>query len=139
MKSKFKVVIRWLLFFPAGIIGCMLFRTVVNTSMYGNPEWQVGAFATASEPWGFLFLSLWIIPRWHRSLILIFSIIYIAAYSADLIYCLLWFSKKQSIHEITLQIITSLSGIVSSAISMAYFLRKYKKEVITISKTDNHA
>jgi hypothetical protein len=134
--STWKTVVRWLIFIPAGLIGIILFRLGVLLAMWGNPEgqWWHSAFASSSEPWGFLLIiSLWIIPRFHRNLIIIFSTSYILLYSGELLYFLSCISSRRSTYEIWTHTVISLSGIVSAAVAMIYFYRKYKREEISIS------
>jgi hypothetical protein len=71
-------VLRWLLFLPAGIVGTVLVQALLRFGQWlnGSGAWWGDFLAAAAEPWAFLALALWVLPRFHRTFTLIFAIPY---------------------------------------------------------------
>ena len=100
--------------------------------------WQ-RCVATAAEAWGFLFASLWMIPRFHRGFTLTFSILYVGLYVAETIVFILGLSIHDSASHRWSHVAPSLFAVASGVIAAVHYYRKYTCEDTSIVASTNNA
>jgi hypothetical protein len=123
-------LLRWLLFLPAGIAAMSLAEFFVRITQHlnGNGYYIGECLASAIEPWAFLTASLWILPRFQRTLTVMFAVPYIC-FRGFILYLDLWK------HDWWAALIPFI-GIVSAALTARYYYREYSRELLPIAGTD---
>jgi len=120
-ECKWHPVLRWLLFLPAGIVATALVQALLRFGQWlnGSGLWWGDCLAAAAEPYAFLALALWVLPRFHRAFTLLFAIPYC---SFELFIVMDSFTHSQSPWRYaSVALISAVSGICTAI----YYFRHY--------------
>ena len=71
--------VRWLAFLPLGIVATGIAQGLLRLANSDTP-FIAEVLSRVIEPWAFFFVSLWVLPRFHRAFMAVVSGLYLLVY-----------------------------------------------------------
>lgn len=113
-------IIKWVSFFPLGLLTTGVIQAYLRWVNSETP-FIAELLSRAVEPWAFFFISLWVLPKFHKIYIAAISIVYILIYLGTI-----YFTTVQEGFSVQPWVDYSIStvAIVSCSIAAFYFMRE---------------